>query len=584
MTETVLDLAAARRWAVTSRALLSDFRAQIDALNVFPVPDGDTGTNMFLTVDGALSFLRNADEGESSITLGEGLALLARGMLLSARGNSGVILSQLALGMAQAVERAGPGTDEMSPQVLSEALELAADVAWSGVSAPVEGTILSVARAAAEGAELAISATASTGQAEPLTTHGVALAALQAAKTALAKTPEQLPSLARAGVVDAGGAGFVVVLEALEGVLADRPHDGTAPASSSWRSLPGEGPLWRTGGRPGADTLECVDDEGAYEVMFVLNDATAETAERLKRDLMEAGSSVLVVGGPDVWRVHVHLDHAPDAIDAGSRAGRVEQVTITALTRSLGIPTTAAPGERQGDAKSHPALALLCCAPGEGLAHVFAEAGASVVHSSAGNRASTGQLLSAARETSATAVVILPNDPDTVLAARAAARAGTDEGLNIAVVPTLAAVQGLAAVSVWDPDTEDVDQSVVTMREAAGDVRYGALTVAASQGDTPVGPCRTGQWLGLVAGEIIAVEDRAGVVAHAVLTEMAARLAQEPEMLTVIEGAGMSEDLGLPEEMESAVQRWSAGSGTEEVEVRHLAGGQRTYRWLLGME
>ncbi|MGB3593334.1 MAG: DAK2 domain-containing protein, partial [Ornithinimicrobium sp.] len=176
MTETVLDLAAARRWAVTSRALLSDFRARIDQLNVFPVPDGDTGTNMFLTVDGALGFLRNTDDaGDGSITLGEGLARLARGMLLSARGNSGVILSQLALGMSQAVERAGPDTDEMSPQVLGEALERAADLAWSAVSSPVEGTILSVARAAACGAAEAIgSAARDVPPADGLSTYRVA--------------------------------------------------------------------------------------------------------------------------------------------------------------------------------------------------------------------------------------------------------------------------------------------------------------------------------------------------------------------------------------------------------------------------
>ncbi len=569
MTETVLDLAAARRWAVTSRTLLSDFRVRIDQLNVFPVPDGDTGTNMFLTVDGALGFLRDTDDpADDTITLGAGLALLARGMLLSARGNSGVILSQLALGMSQAVERAGPSTDTMSPYILGEALECAADLAWSGVSAPVEGTILSVARAAAKGAADAISAppdtTALPGH---LTTYGVALSALEAAKVALAKTTEQLPSLARAGVVDAGGAGFVVVLQALESVLADRPHDGAVSTASSWRSRP----------TTDAPSVECVDDEGAYEVMFVLDDAAPAAATQLKHELLVCGSSVLVVGGPDVWRVHVHLDHASDALDAGSRAGRVEQVSITALTRAMGIPPDAA--------TTRPALALLCCAPGEGLAQVFAEAGASVVHSSAGTRASTGQLINAAQQTLARAVVLLPNDPDTVLAARAAARAAAAEGLTIRVVPTLAAVQGLAAVSVWDPDTDDVDQALVAMREAASDVRYGALTVAASEGTTPAGPCRGGQWLGFVAGEIVVVDDVLATAAHAVLTDMAAGLAQDAEMVTVIEGSRSSRELGEREDIDLVLRSWFASLGAEEEpEVRRIAGGQRTYRWLLGME
>ncbi len=569
MTETVLDLAAARRWAVTSRALLSDFRARIDQLNVFPVPDGDTGTNMFLTVDGALGFLRHADDaGDGPITLGEGLSRLARGMLLSARGNSGVILSQLALGMSQAVERAGPGTDEMSPQILGEALERAADLAWSAVSSPVEGTILSVARAAARGAAEAIGSAPDGASAERgLSTYSVALSALEAAKVALAQTTEQLPSLARAGVVDAGGAGFVVVLEALETVLADRPHEGAVSTAVSWRFLPDAG----------LTHLDCMDDEGAYEVMFVLNDSTEVAAAQLKQDLLVSGASVLVVGGPDLWRVHVHLDHASDAIDAGSRAGRVEQVSITAMNRSVGVPT--------GGATDGPAVALLCCAPGDGLAQVFAEAGARVVHSSAGNRASTGQLLSAAQETSARAVILLPNDPDTVLAAEAAAQAGAEEGLTIRVVPTLAAVQGLAAVSVWDPDTDDVDASLSAMREAARDVRYGALTRAASQGATPVGACHPGQWLGFVTSEIVAVEDDLTAAARCVLTEMAAGLGQEAEMVTVIEGSRSGGDGREGDDIDVLLRQGPNGTDSGHApEVRRIAGGQRTYRWLLGME
>ncbi|MGB3763340.1 MAG: DAK2 domain-containing protein [Ornithinimicrobium sp.] len=569
MTETVLDLVAARRWAVTSRALLSDYRARIDQLNVFPVPDGDTGTNMFLTVDGALGFLRNADDaGDASVTLGEGLARLARGMLLSARGNSGVILSQLALGMSQAVERAGPGTDEMSPQVLGEAFERAADLAWSAVSSPVEGTILSVARAAARGAAEAIgSAPRDVAPDDELSTYRVAVAALEAAKVALSKTPEQLTSLARAGVVDAGGAGFVVVLEALESVLADRPHENAVSTAVAWRSPPDVGAA-----PPG-----CTDDEGAYEVMFVLGEATEVAAAQLKQDLMVSGSSVLVVGGPDLWRVHVHLDHASDAIDAGSRAGRVEQVSITAMNRSIGVPA--------GSASGAPTVALLCCAAGEGLARVFAEAGASVVHSSAGNRASTGQLLSAARQTSARTVILLPNDPDTVLAAEAAARAAAEDGLVIRVVPTLAAVQGLAAVSVWDPDTEDVDSSLSAMAEAAQDVRYGALTRAAAEAVTPVGRCYPGQWLGFVSHEIVAVEDNLTPAARLVLSEMAADLAQDAEVVTVVEGARSGGDGQEAGDIDELLRRGPLGSGDGgQPEVRRITGGQRTYRWLLGME
>ncbi|MGB6023144.1 MAG: dihydroxyacetone kinase, partial [Ornithinimicrobium sp.] len=280
---------------------------------------------------------------------------------------------------------------------------------------------------------------------------------------------------------------------------------------------------------------------------------------------------------PDFWRVHVHLDHASEAIDAGSRAGRVEQVSITAMNRSIGVPA--------GSASDAPGVALLCCAPGEGLAQVFAEAGASVVHSSAGNRASTGQLLSAAQETSARAVILLPNDPDTVLAAEAAARAAAEDGRTIRVVPTLAAVQGLAAVSVWDPDTEDLDASLAAMVEAARDVRYGALTRAASEAVTPVGRCYPGQWLGFVSNEIVAVEDDLAPAARRVLVEMASGLAQDAEVVTVVEGARSGGDGQEGGDIDELLRRGPFGSGEgDQPEVRRITGGQRTYRWLLGME
>lgn len=562
----MLDLAAARRWAATSRSLLSEFRQEIDQLNVFPVPDGDTGTNMFLTVDGALGFMRGQDEDSASpIGLAHGLRLLARGMLLSARGNSGVILSQLALGMSHALEATGAEADHMSADVLCDAFRRAADRAWAGVSQPVEGTILSVAQAAADGAAQALSAGGTPSEEGDQAAYPIALAALESARAALARTPEQLPSLARAGVVDAGGAGFVVVLEALESVLADRAHEGTLRSAQAWRSAPAVG----------LAAPECESAEGAYEVMYVLDRCTPAGADQLREELLGLGSSVLVVGGPDLWRVHVHLDHAAGAIDAGSSVGRVEQVTIVALEE-----TSFASSQAQAPAT---ALDLICCAPGRGLASVFAEAGAAVVHSSAGNRASTGQLLRAARKAAAPRVAILPNDPDTILAADAAAAAGAEEGLRVSVVPTLAAVQGLAAVSVWDREESDVERALHAMAQAARSVRYGALTVATADGFTPVGACRQGQWLGLVAAEIVTVDDDPNVVAHTVLSVLSEGLAEEAELLTVVEGESVAQ-AGVPTsgDISDAVERWRGTVG--EVDVRRVVGGQRTYHWLLGLE
>ncbi len=588
MTPTVLDLAAARRWAVTSRSLLSESRERIDRLNVFPVPDGDTGTNMFLTVDGALGFLREHDESATgSVRLTDGLDSLAHGMLLSARGNSGVILSQLAQGMAQAMRASPSGGDVMDAEVLAEAFRRAAELAWAGVSSPVEGTILSVARAAAEGAAAAVGNLDGDNSSERITsehmieritsegltsdqaTYSVARHALLAAREALALTPEQLPSLARAGVVDAGGAGFVLVLEALESVLADRPHDGASASAQSWlvpRSTPDALP----------SLCGEIDDEGeagdgVFEVMYLLEDATPASAEALRQRLVAVGSSVMVVGGPTQWRVHVHLDHTPSALDAGSHAGRVEQVSIMSLVHSAEVVTSD---------QEPAALGLVCCAPGEAIGDAFTQAGAIVVPSSAGHRASTGELLRAARRSPAARVAILPNDPDTILAAQAAARAGEAEGLAITVLPTLAVVQGLAAISVWDPDEHNADDTLAVMTHVAAHVAYGALTIAASDGFTPVGPCVQGQWLGLVGGDIVSVQDAVTDVVRDVLVGMAHRLSDPPEMLTVL--VGSRAEAG---DLDAVIGRWVAEvAEVGDVEVRMLAGGQRTFHWLLGLE
>lgn len=587
----MLDLATARRWAVTARALLARARERIDALNVFPVPDGDTGTNLFLTVDGSLDFLRGQHEVTGApLRLDQGLALLARGMLLSARGNSGVILSQLARGLSEAVAQDGGGVDEVGPAALADAFERAADLAWAGVSRPVEGTILSVATAAATGARDAVVPTA--------TTYDVALAALDAARAALAQTTEQLPRLAAAGVVDAGGAGLVLVIEALENVLSGRPHEGM-PGLAQWWEQHAPSDLAVDGDRAALDRT-CESSDGTHEVMYLLEGSDPERAHHLRAHLVRIGSSVLVVGGPTQWRIHVHLDDPAPAVEAGSLAGRVEQVAITRL-----IPAEGGDGSERGDGsaggggvadppdaagavagrasgsrsrRDRPvaALGVVACAPGAGLAAVLARAGAEVVHSSAGRRASTGQLLGAVRAVPAGQVLVLPNDPDTILAAEAAARAAADEGRSVRVLPTRAAVQGLAAMAVCDLAGE-VESTLVTMADAAAAVAYGALTVADDDGTTPAGPCRAGQWLGLVGGEIIGVHDRRKDAAKQVLKALTKGVSGPPELLTVVAGRGTG-----PADLDKPLARWARRH--DDVEVHRLDGGQPTYRWLLGLE
>lgn len=577
MSRPSLDLVTARRWAVTARSALGSARERIDALNVYPVADGDTGTNMFLTMDGALDFVRGQFElGAGTERLDEGLALIARGMLLSARGNSGVILSQLARGLAEAV---GPGVREAGPEDLAVAFETAARAAWDAVAAPVEGTILSVARAAAEGARAVVDA-GGTQVAD------VVAAALQAARVALARTPEQLPELRHAGVVDAGGAGLVVVVEALDAVLQERTHAVVAELPRWWE-VPTTGAPAAAGG-PGtlgrAHPCAAAPGEDQVEVMFLLTGSDPVRADRLRGHLRRLGESVVVAGGPHDYQVHVHLVDPRSAVEAGSSAGQVEDVRLTSLAsggpldrpgQAVGTaPGQDAPGE---DAARLPAagrrLDVVACVLGPGLHDLFSTGGAQVVPSGPHHRASAGQLLSALWAADAPHLVLLPNDPDTVMVARAAAQEARTGGLVVDVVPTRSVVEGLAALAVVDQDA-DPRTTVADMLDAAEGVRSGALTPADRDADTPAGRVRRGQWLGLVDGTVVSVAEQPAEVARAVLDRLWHPLA---EVVTVVRGERARAD-----ELDAVL-----GPVLEEhpdVEIVRLDGGQPTYPWLLGVE
>ncbi|MBW8171650.1 DAK2 domain-containing protein [Ornithinimicrobium sp. Arc0846-15] len=568
MSQTQLDLAAAHRWALSAHALLDEACARINELNVFPVPDADTGTNLFLTFDGALQYVRSHDSLMSEpLTLAQGLELLSRGMLLSARGNSGVILSQLAAGMSEEVARSqeasGGVVTELDAPMLAAAFERAADLAWAGVARPVEGTILSVARAAAQGSRAA----ADEGQ----DLHEIAEAALRAGSDALSHTPEQLPNLARAGVVDAGGAGLLLVIEALEGVLTGRSAQDARRVPTWWTEEIAHRPPEANVAIAVDGDSHCDHSDGTFEVMYLLEGSDPESAQRLLQHLVRVGASVLVVGGPTQWRVHVHLDDPRQALEAGALAGRITHVTTSALTPSGG----AEPHEAIKTA-ARPGVGVVACAAGAGLASAFSRAGAETVKSHVGARASTGQLLSAIRAVWATDVLVLPNDPDTILVAQAAARAARNEGLSVHVLPTRAAVQGLAALAVWDPQAP-VESALEGMAEAAGEVTYGSVVQAGESGQTPAGRVQRGQWLGFVSGEVVAVSKDQGQALKKVFSAAEVAHAGPVEILTVIAGQPAEFDVAEPR-----VTKW--GKGHPEVSIEWLTGGQPTFAWLVGME
>jgi dihydroxyacetone kinase-like predicted kinase len=399
----------------------------------------------------------------------------------------------------------------------------------------------------------------------------VAEDALDAATEALRATTAQLPALQRAGVVDAGAAGYLLLLEALARVVhQDGTHvgermevfaDDSMRRREDWSRVGGV--VEPTGAAGGAATGEgdLVLDGPAYEVMYLLRDSDEERVATLTATLDGLGDSLLVVGGPDLWNVHVHVDDVGAAVEAGIEAGRPYRVRVTHFDDQVGRVAPAAN------------VAVVACAAGPGLAELFEEAGAVVVSSGPGRRASAGQLLDAARAAHALEVVVLPNDGDTVMAAEAAASAAEQEGITLHVVRSRTAVQGLAALAVFDA-TASASRNAAQMSHAAAATRHGAVAVASKQALTSAGPCEPGDVLGAVAGDVVIV----GSDLEEVAVEVVARLLSSGgELVTVIGGADAPE--GLAEGLGARIER-----GHRDVEVSVIEGGQPHYPLLLGVE
>ncbi len=363
-----LEVALLLRWCDLTLEGLADAREEIDALNVYPVPDGDTGTNLYLTFEAARQAILDSDNA----SLVSALTVFARGALLGARGNSGVILSQLLRAGADQLLRGDP---TKPGQLLADTLTLAAEAAYAAVAQPVEGTMLSVARAAAGAASAAVPfAPFDLG-----TQMGyVVTAAASAARSALEKTPEQLEILRLAGVVDAGGLGLCVLFDAAEHALT-----GTRPSPAPRAGFPS--PL-DADAAAGADALR---GGPHYEVMYLL-DAPETAIAQLKQRLAPLGDSLVIVGGEDLWNIHVHVDDVGAAIEAGIQAGRPHRVRVTSFVEQR--------SRSEGDRCVERGLSIVVAVTaGPGLAELFEAAGAVVVPTDSGRRCSAGELLTAMR-------------------------------------------------------------------------------------------------------------------------------------------------------------------------------------------
>ncbi|MFJ3540641.1 DAK2 domain-containing protein [Streptomyces rubiginosohelvolus] len=569
-----LDAVAVRTWCSLALEALGRERAEIDAINVYPIADGDTGTNLYLTLESAAAAVEAVfaahETGATAPATADAVRAMAHGALIGARGNSGTILAQLLRGMAGVLADGGDAAH------LRLALTSAADAARQAVAHPVEGTVLTVAAEAAEAAR---------GEDPDLRT--VVTAAYEGARAALARTPEQLAVLGRAGVVDAGGRGLVAVLGALvETVTGQAPVRGPRTASGNAAKTPvtvdggsvvglpvGGTPVEGVteGGLPASAPMEgpldCPEDGSAgpaFEVIYLL-EAGDEQVARLRTRLDALGDSLVVVGGDGLWHVHVHVDDAGAAVEAGVEAGRPYRIRITHFATESGhdVRVQAEPAQR----------AVVVVVPGDGLAGLCTEAGATTVIARPGEPPASGELVEAIRRAHAREVVLLPNDAALRHTAAAAAEQARTEGVRVALVPTRAAVQGIAALAVHEPD-RGFDEDVVAMTAAAGATRYAELAVAERQSWTMAGICQAGDILGLIDGDVAVIGSDVPHTARTVLDRM---LAAGGELVTLVLG----ED--VPDALADALE--------EHVREGHLAvdtvvyrGGHQRAPLLIGVE
>jgi uncharacterized protein len=525
-------------------AALAARRESIDDLNVFPVPDGDTGTNMLLTVRAGRDALREAAPRSGRVAS----KVVTRGVLRGARGNSGVILSQVLRAMVEVVT----GHREVDAGLYAAALGRARDLAYEAVAEPVEGTILSAISAAAEAAEAAVG--------DGLDLVATSAAVCERVADAVERTPEQLPVLADAGVVDAGARGLHVLLAAFHGHLT-----GEEPAVRE--DVPPPGHRDAQGG--------CIADLAhPFEVQYLL-DAKDKVAAPLRHQLEAIGDSVVVVAAGGLLAVHVHTGDVGAAIETGLDHGRPSRIEVVHFGDQVAAQAAHERGDHVPAAVSPaPPLGAVVVLDGGGITALARSLGAVVVRGAAGSLPSVAELLDAVTSAPATRVVVLPGHRNAVPTAHQAAALARDDGDHrVAVVDEATSPPAvLAALAVLDPDG-DPEQVLADARAAAAHVRVGAVTLASRSAKTPVGPVRRGQPLAVVGGDVVAVcEDPVAALRH--VAEVVG--ADRAEVVSLHVGAAVEDD--ERDQAEAALAEATDG----EVDV--LDAGQRPVRYWVGAE
>ena len=473
---------------------LTNQKKAVDDLNVFPVPDGDTGTNMSMSIGNAARELARV-EGQS---VGEVSKIAASALLRGARGNSGVITSLLFRGFAKGFKDA----DEITPENLALAFSLGVEAAYKAVMKPTEGTILTVARVGSEYADKAAK--------EGKDALEVFEAALEGAKTALAETPEILPVLKKAGVVDAGGQGFVVILEGMYSVLKDGVM---IELKGSAETSPEEEAESEAKARNAAGELEDFDINFPYCTEFIVNrnpDCEQKPAD-LRAYLESIGDCVVVVDDEEIIKVHVHTDHPGNAIEKALTFGALVKLKIENMAEQHEQAKQEAKKTVQAADRNEPIKSVapekpfgfVSVAAGDGLAALFTDLGADVVVSGGQTmNPSTDDILRAVEATPAETVFVFPNNKNIIMAAEQTIRLATRK---VVVIHSRTIPQGVTAMLNFDPDAS-VDENTIGMTKALDTVSTGLITFAARDSEFDGKKIKEGELLALNNGKITFTE------------------------------------------------------------------------------
>ena len=523
---------------------------EVNALNVFPVPDGDTGSNMLATIQAAIAEAEAVPQSERSVA--RVAAALSLGALMGARGNSGVILSQVFRGLGEAVASA----QRVGGRELVGALEQGCEAAFAAVAEPVEGTMLTVLRDVSRAAARAADGNPRLAK--------VLAAAVDEASASVERTPSLLSVLARAGVVDAGGRGIELLLR---GALATLRAD----------SLPAQHRIPLDGALPDFDHVEV--DEYGYETVFLVQPLPGERLDAgiIRARLSELGESVLVAGGQEAVKIHVHNERPDEILAFGLSLGTLSRISVENLDRQASAARerahVAESLARVAPTAAPPAgPAVVAVAAGKGLARVFDTLGATaVVSGGQGANPSAGELAEAFRATGNVEIIVLPNNSNVRMAALQAGELCPD--IKVAVVPTRNAGEGVSAMLAFDPDLP-LRNAAKLMAEAARSIQ--TLQATAAVRDARIGrrKVRRGEYIVLGPGEALLAADRER---DAAIAAAIGRLKPGFELVTIYRGEGVDHQAaeGLRETLRSEL---------DGVEIEIVDGGQPHYDYLISAE